>query len=96
MTTKFALYDFNGTPTAHYVVDTIDVPKPALEKTVSHHIVIIDRSGSMWGAFSKAAASAISTPTRSTYWRGFCRTSEASKGTRPTKGSCAMPSLRAM
>ena len=56
MTTKFALYDFNGTPTAHYVVDTIDVPKPALEKTVSHHIVIIDRSGSMWGVMDSTKA----------------------------------------
>ena len=46
--TKFALYDFNGKPTAHYLVDEISVPKPVLEKTVSHHIVVIDRSGSMY------------------------------------------------
>lgn len=47
--TKFALYDFNGSPREFYIVDEIDVPKPVLEKTVSHHIVIVDRSGSMWG-----------------------------------------------
>ena len=56
MKTKFALYDFNGTPTAHYVVDEIDVPKPALEPSVSHHIVIIDRSGSMWGVMDQTKA----------------------------------------
>jgi hypothetical protein len=56
MTTKFALYDFNGNPTAHYVVDEIEVPKPALEATVSHHIVIVDRSGSMYSVMDDTKA----------------------------------------
>lgn len=50
--TKFALYDFNGNAREHYVVDEIDIPKPVLEASVSHHIVIIDRSGSMYSVIN--------------------------------------------
>jgi len=46
---KFALYDFTGTPKEFYFVDEVEVPKPVLEPTVSHHIVVVDRSGSMYG-----------------------------------------------
>jgi hypothetical protein len=53
---KFATYDFRGNPRDHYVVDRIDVPKPVLEPTVSHHIVVIDRSGSMWGVMEETKA----------------------------------------
>ena len=49
ISTKFALYDFAGKARAHYLVDEIEVPKPVLEPTVSHHIVVVDRSGSMYG-----------------------------------------------
>jgi len=47
--TKFALYDYAGKPREYYIVDEITVPKPVLEPTVSHHIVVVDRSGSMYG-----------------------------------------------
>ena len=50
--TKFALYDFNGSPREFYIVDEIEVPKPNLEPTVSHHIVVVDRSGSMYGVMN--------------------------------------------
>ena len=46
---KFALYDFTGTAREFYFVDEVTVPKPVLEPTMSHHIVVVDRSGSMWG-----------------------------------------------
>ena len=49
VSTKFALYDFAGKPREYYLVDEIDVPKPVLEPTVSHHVVVVDRSGSMYG-----------------------------------------------
>ena len=54
--TKFALYDFNGHPREFYLVDEIEVPKPNLEPTVSHHIVVVDRSGSMYGVMNDTKA----------------------------------------
>ena len=54
--TKFALYDFSGTPREYFLVDEIDVPKPVLEPTVSHHIVVVDRSGSMYGVMNDTKA----------------------------------------
>lgn len=54
--TKFALYDFAGKAREFFVVDEIAVPKPVLEPTVSHHIVIVDRSGSMWGVMNDTKA----------------------------------------
>jgi hypothetical protein len=54
--TKFALYNYSGTPTAHYIVSEMEVPKPVLEPTVSHHIVIVDRSGSMYGVMKDTRA----------------------------------------
>lgn len=56
MSTKFALYDFNGSPREFYVVEEVEVPKPVLEPTVSHHIVIVDRSGSMYGVMNDTKA----------------------------------------
>ena len=53
---KFALYDFNGTPKEFYFADEVEVPKPVLEPTVSHHVVIVDRSGSMWGSMKETRA----------------------------------------
>ena len=53
---KFALYDFNGAPKEFYFVDEVEVPKPVLEPTVSHHIVVVDRSGSMYSAMKDTRA----------------------------------------
>lgn len=54
--TKFALYDFAGNPRDYYFVDEVTVPRPVLEKTVSHHVVVLDRSGSMWGVMDATKA----------------------------------------
>lgn len=56
MLSKFALYDFGGKPREFYVVDEVSVPKPDLEPTVSHHIVVVDRSGSMYSAMNDTKA----------------------------------------
>jgi hypothetical protein len=53
---KFALYDFAGKPREFYLVNEIDVPKPVLEKSVTHHIVVVDRSGSMYGVMNDTKA----------------------------------------
>ena len=47
--TKFALYDFKGQARAWMVVDEMTIPKPVMEPAVSHHVVVVDRSGSMYG-----------------------------------------------
>lgn len=47
---KFATHDYLGRPKAYYRVEEVPLtapPTPA--KTTSHHILIIDRSGSMYG-----------------------------------------------
>ena len=47
---KFATHDYLGRPKAFYRVEEVALtapPTPA--KAASHHILIIDRSGSMWG-----------------------------------------------
>jgi hypothetical protein len=46
---KFATRDFVGNPVEYYLARKVDVPKPVVEKEVGHHIVIVDRSGSMYG-----------------------------------------------
>lgn len=50
MDAKFALYNYAGKPVAHYLVDTQVVEEEAVVEVqqVSHHIVIVDRSGSMY------------------------------------------------
>jgi hypothetical protein len=53
---KFALYDFKGQPREWFVVDELPVPKPVMEATVSHHVVVVDRSGSMWGVMDDTKA----------------------------------------
>jgi hypothetical protein len=53
---KFALYDFNGSAKEFYFVDEVPVPRPVLEPTVSHHVVIVDRSGSMYSAMKDTRA----------------------------------------
>ena len=50
---KFALTDFAGTPVSYVLAKEIDVPKPEIEKQVGHHIVIVDRSGSMNSAMAE-------------------------------------------
>lgn len=51
MQSKFALHNFAGKPTAFYLVEAEDVGQkaPTAVKTPSHHIAILDVSGSMWG-----------------------------------------------
>lgn len=44
-----ALRDFNGNPVSWYEVEEVTVPAPEMKKDVGHLILIIDRSGSMWG-----------------------------------------------
>lgn len=53
---KFKLYDFQGNPVSHWFVKRVDTPQPKVEKTVGHHIVVVDRSGSMWGVMDDTKA----------------------------------------
>ncbi|NBT26499.1 MAG: VWA domain-containing protein, partial [Actinobacteria bacterium] len=53
---KFALYDFTGAAREFYFVDEVTVPKPVLEPTMSHHVVVVDRSGSMYGVMKDTRA----------------------------------------
>ena len=47
---RFSLYTYAGVPTAHYIAKAATLPAPTLSPEVGHHILIIDRSGSMWGS----------------------------------------------
>lgn len=49
MSTKFALYDYLGRPKAHYTVEEVAIAAPVPAKQTSHHILVLDRSGSMYG-----------------------------------------------
>ena len=49
MSTKFALYDYLGRPKAHYTVEEVALAAPVAAKQSSHHILVLDRSGSMYG-----------------------------------------------
>ena len=49
MEAKFKLHDFQGNPVSYWFVKRVDTPQPKVEKTLGHHIVIVDRSGSMYG-----------------------------------------------
>jgi hypothetical protein len=53
---KFALRDFSGEPVSYWHAREIEVPKPHVEKTVGHHIVVVDRSGSMYGEMDDTKA----------------------------------------
>jgi hypothetical protein len=53
---KFALRDFAGKPVSHYIVREVTPPKPEVEKQVAHHIVVVDRSGSMYGVMADTRA----------------------------------------
>ena len=48
---KFATRNFAGKPHQHFLVseETFKTPKVSQETSPSHHIVIVDASGSMWG-----------------------------------------------
>lgn len=47
---KFATHDYLGRPKAHYRVEEVALTAPPTSaKKASHHILVIDRSGSMWG-----------------------------------------------
>lgn len=47
---RFSLYSYAGTPTARYIATPTTLPTPAVSSTVGHHVMIVDRSGSMWGS----------------------------------------------
>lgn len=47
---KFALRTFSGKPTQHYRVDREEITTVSAAKVPSHHIIFIDRSGSMYGS----------------------------------------------
>lgn len=49
---KFALRDFSGKPVSYYIAREVTPPKPVVEKTIAHHIVVVDRSGSMYGVMN--------------------------------------------
>lgn len=50
MTTKFALHNFAGKPTTFFFVDTEDAkPSGQAKSAPTHHIAVLDVSGSMWG-----------------------------------------------
>lgn len=53
---KFALRDFSGEPVSYWHAREIEVPKPHVEKAVGHHIVVVDRSGSMYGEMDDTKA----------------------------------------
>lgn len=46
--TTFALRNFSGQPVQHIAVTTESVPTPTAVKQPTHHVIIIDRSGSMY------------------------------------------------
>lgn len=56
MELKFALTDFAGNPVSYWKATEVTPPKPVLEKSLGHHIVIVDRSGSMYGAMKDTKA----------------------------------------
>src|SRR3954464_11273151 len=50
---KFTLFNLLGQPRAYYLVEPIDLPRPPADpkaKAVAHSIIVVDRSGSMYGA----------------------------------------------
>ena len=56
MEAKYALYNFAGEPVAYGFAQTLETPEPVIEKKVGHHIVIIDRSGSMYSVMDETKA----------------------------------------
>jgi len=50
---KFTLFNLLGQPRAYYLVEPMDLPRPPADpkaKAVAHSIIVVDRSGSMYGA----------------------------------------------
>jgi hypothetical protein len=50
--TKFTLFNLLGEPRAYYVVDRVPLARPKVDpkaKTIAHSIIVVDRSGSMYG-----------------------------------------------
>ena len=49
--TKFALHTFKGTPTRYFRVEATDMTSQAVKEVrkPTHHILVVDRSGSMYG-----------------------------------------------
>jgi hypothetical protein len=49
---KFTLFNLLGEPRAYYVVDRVELDRPKADpkaKTTAHSIIVVDRSGSMYG-----------------------------------------------
>lgn len=46
---RFSLYSYAGIPKAYYIAKAAVLPAPTLSPEVGHHVIILDRSGSMWG-----------------------------------------------
>lgn len=53
---KFALHNFKGEPVEFYVVDMHSPPQATPQKSIGHLIMILDRSGSMYGTIQEAKA----------------------------------------
>jgi hypothetical protein len=49
----FALFDLAGNFKQGYFLNEVAVPKPVVEPAVAHHVVVVDRSGSMWGVMDE-------------------------------------------
>ncbi len=47
---RFALYDYAGRPTTRYIARASHLPPAPINAEVGHHVMIIDRSGSMGGS----------------------------------------------
>lgn len=50
---KFTLYNLLGEPRAYYEVERVELDRPAVDpkaKSVAHSIIVVDRSGSMYGS----------------------------------------------
>ena len=50
--TKFTLFNLLGEPRAYYVSDRVPLARPKVDpkaKTIAHSIIVVDRSGSMYG-----------------------------------------------
>jgi Mg-chelatase subunit ChlD len=53
--TKFTLYNLLGQPRAYYVVDAEELKRPPVDpkaKQLAHSIIVVDRSGSMYGSIN--------------------------------------------
>src|SRR5688572_7232764 len=53
---KFTLFNRLGQPRSYYLVEPMDLPRPPHDpkkKTVAHSVIVVDRSGAMYGAIEE-------------------------------------------